>query len=553
MELPVGSAVNLALRGQYRAFSPDLCSGWLVSNGDPPLTPDGIAHFPNIYRRADCSEAGYEALTTAQPPHEEIGAFVNSYFSHLELQGLSADDSKAIYVAPDNLTPEARDDPERNNQLYARGEGQLRYVCMLPNGVAIAAKAGCAAGDPSGISGDGLRANVKNALSADGSRIYWTADTQGGFPGPGQIYLRENPYQEQSEVSAGKCTEPEKACTIAVSETVSKEPAHFYAASADGSKAIFSLHVSGAQISEDLYELDAAQGKSTLIAAEAKGVMGASEDLSRIYFATAKNLGGGGIEGKPNLYLYEAEEGGPGSYSFIATLTEEDIAGDSIPATALQPFRRTSRVGADGLHAVFVTTANPTGYDNADAKSGEADSEVYLYDAVAHKLVCASCNPSGARPLGHPSEQGGNDTGVSSEIPGWQSSLYPGRVLTDNGKRLFFESADALVATDTNGAGDVYEWEAPGEGDCTSTSPTFARADEGCVGLISSGQSQRASQIVDSSPDGSDVFIRTLSSLLPQDKGLVDIYDARVGGGFPARRIRRLRVKGKRARDSRAR
>ena len=29
------------------------------------------------------------------------------------------------------------------------------------------------------------------------------------------------------------------------------------------------------------------------------------------------------------------------------------------------------------------------------------------------------------------------------------------------------------------------------------------------------------------------MFFGTLSSLLPQDRGLVDIYDARVGGGFP--------------------
>ena len=41
-----------------------------------------------------------------------------------------------------------------------------------------------------------------------------------------------------------------------------------------------------------------------------------------------------------------------------------------------------------------------TGYDNHDAVSGVADEEVFLYDAQANKLVCASCNPSGARPRG---------------------------------------------------------------------------------------------------------------------------------------------------------
>ena len=250
---------------------------------------------------------------------------------------------------------------------------------------------------------------------------------------------------------------------------MNKERAHFYAASTDGSKAIFSLHVSGNPNNENLYEFDAAQGKSTLIAAEVRGVMGASEDLSRIYFATGKNLGGGAVEGKPNLYLYEDGEGGPGSYSFIAGVDEHVSS-----AIALFPFQRASRVSADGLHAAFMTTADPTGYDNADEKSGEADAEVYLYDAGAHKLICVSCNPSGARPLGrlHFTELGSAFSfGIASQIPGWQGSLYPGRVLSENGMRLFFESEDALVATDTNGVGDVYEWEAPGEGDCTAHEP----------------------------------------------------------------------------------
>src|SRR5258708_22948227 len=45
-----------------------------------------------------------------------------------------------------------------------------------------------------------------------------------------------------------------------------------------------------------------------------------------------------------------------------------------------------------------------TGYDNRDARDGQPDQEVYLYDAFAGegsgKLVCASCNPTGARPAG---------------------------------------------------------------------------------------------------------------------------------------------------------
>ena len=41
-----------------------------------------------------------------------------------------------------------------------------------------------------------------------------------------------------------------------------------------------------------------------------------------------------------------------------------------------------------------------TGYDNRDANSGVPDEEVFLYDADTGRLVCASCNPTGARPVG---------------------------------------------------------------------------------------------------------------------------------------------------------
>lgn len=51
--------------------------------------------------------------------------------------------------------------------------------------------------------------------------------------------------------------------------------------------------------------------------------------------------------------------------------------------------------------------------------------------------------------------------------------------------------------------------------------------------LISSGQSSEDSTFLDASADGSDVFFSTAESLVAQDFGLIDIYDARVGGGLP--------------------
>ncbi len=151
------------------------------------------------------------------------------------------------------------------------------------------------------------------------------------------------------------------------------------------------------------------------------------------------------------------------------------------------------------------------------------------------ELVCASCNPSGARPAGRDAElQRPDAVWAAAQSPAGTTRSVPSpRALSADGRRLFFESTDALVPGDTNGAADVYQWEAPGEGSCKTTSPSYSPRNGGCVDLISSGQSARDSELHRRLPERRDVFFTTASSLVAADPGLIDIYDARVGGGFP--------------------
>jgi hypothetical protein len=337
-----------------------------------------------------------------------------------------------------------------------------------------------------------------------------------------------------------ECTEPEKACTLPLSTGA----AIFRGATPTGSKALFTE-------GEDLYQYEA--GSRTLMAHKVKGVMGASSDLSRIYLVSEEALAAGASAGKFNLYLHEAG----GGFRFVATLLEsgwqstpsraEDNASSDVRSISPFPVNRSSRVSGDGLHAVFMSESlalakKTTNYDNTDATSGQADSEVYLYDAGAEggsgKLLCISCNPSGARPQGAPlkTKDGAEEAWAAGLIPGWETQWYPSRVLSADGKRLFFESFDGLVARDTNGREDVYEWEqAAGGKECEEVgAETFVAGAGGCLSLISSGLSPGDSEFIDASASGSDVFFSTASSLLPQDYGLIDIYDAREGGGFPA-------------------
>jgi len=181
----------------------------------------------------------------------------------------------------------------------------------------------------------------------------------------------------------------------------------------------------------------------------------------------------------------------------------------------------TARVFADGTKLLFVSEARLTGFDNTDLNTGKADSEAYLYDASAASLTCVSCNPTNERPIGAATIPGAIANGTA---PG-STQAYKPRALSANGRRVFFDSADALAPTDTNSATpDAYQWEAQGEGSCTRPG--------GCISLISSGRSAGGGTFIDASADGSDAFFITDDSLVGADPGSLDLYDARVGGGF---------------------
>ena len=176
---------------------------------------------------------------------------------------------------------------------------------------------------------------------------------------------------------------------------------------------------------------------------------------------------------------------------------------------------------AGALILAFISSVEQLGYDNTDSNTFEPDSEVYLYDSNSQTLTCASCNPNGVRPSGPSSIPGAIANGSA---PG-ATRTYKPRALTDDGRRLFFDSADELVLQDSNSASDVYEWEAQGVGSCEKPG--------GCVQLISDGRSPNPAPFIDASADGTDVFFLTDDSLVGSDPGSADLYDARVGGGFP--------------------
>jgi hypothetical protein len=523
------SNIEGVTENRYKAFSANLCQGWLVLTAPPLLAPGAVVGKSELYRRELCGggeEGSYEALAGT-----DAGAALEPV-----MQGASADGGETVLLA--------KDLSEAGWRAYYASEGGLAPVCILPSGAPSAGN--CSAGwSRAGVAKEGTRplerlATLTNAISEDGSKVYWT-DFGEGSAKYGQVYLRENPGEEQSALSGETCTEPEKACTVAVSGTKTSKASQFLAGSADGTKALF--EVREGTLEGRLFEFSLG-GATREVAGKVIGLAAASEDLSRIYFVSEEALAPEATAGRPNLYLDEG-----GQKNFVATLSRTDV-GANLPSDAdPEGVFHAARATPDGSALAFISTEPLSGYDNTDQQSklscgerdgsreGTCDSEVFLYEAEAGKLVCVSCNPGGARPRGRVVQVTGNrgtlDTAASLAMP--TTSLYLPRSLSANGKRLLFNSFDPLVPGDDNGAEDAYEWEAASSrAECEEKgAELYLPAAEGCLSLISSGQSAEDSELLDASESGDDAFFATSASLLARDPGLIDIYDARVGGGFP--------------------
>ena len=523
---------------EFMAFTPDLCSAWLVDYQDPPLVEGAAQGYPNLLRRDNCAPGvgALEALTVPEPP--PLPAETDSkYVYPKSVQAVTPDGAHALFTAVAQLSPEAA--PCCAKQLYDRFAGKARLVSVLPNGEAAATAVGVNA-----EAGSGWEGSLAGALSADGERAYWSLQSS--------IYLREHPGQGRV---AGECDPAGlNACTREVSEQgPGYGGAMFWAATPDGSAALFT-QFNKASSADELRLYDAESKTSLLIAPDVRGVAGHGDDLQRVYFVSNLAIAGAGanspwgdeaLAGKPNLYLWQAAEGG-GETSFVGTLVEGEV-GQFEPGATFRPYdlaanftyQRATRASADGAVLAFDSRAPLTDYDNT-APDGRPAVEVHRYDAETGELTCVSCNPSGARPTTRelrepyttPMEDHPTKVTAAAWIPTWEHPTHASGVLSADGSRLFFNSNDALLPRDTNGAPDVYQWEAAGTGACSAASPSYLPQRRGCIDLISSGQSPAGSEFWEADADGSDVFFNTAQSLVSTDPGLIDLYDARIGGGY---------------------
>jgi len=450
------------------------------------LSPEAPLGYQDLYLQSSDDPADLTALLgEAQFFSRSSGQFQIRY------AGASEDLSRIFFEANDALTeatpfaPEAIDGGANKFNLYEWHEGQVSLVNVLPDGTTK----------------PGASFSVANAhaVSKDGTRVFFSTES-------GQAYLREN-GETTKEITTGGTPDPGK----------------FRAAATNGSAVLLANgHLHSTEGSEET--IDLTQGKGGF-----EGLVGQSEDLSHVYFIDTEMLdetpntqGEEAEKGKLNLYAWSQGEG----TRFVGRLVAEDGTGD----WASLPGERTAEASPNGRWLAFLSKATLTGYDNTGPvchlnnpppHSPGPCQEAFLYDSATGKLVCASCNPSGERPLGRSFL-----TVLGGATAGGASLTRPqSRYLTDEG-RLFFDSRDSIVLADTNnGVEDVYEYEPNGAGTC--------EREAGCVRLISAGTGVVDSNFLAMDESGENVFFTTRDQLTLKDKDqLIDLYDAREGGGI---------------------
>jgi hypothetical protein len=526
------------------------------------------------------------SLATIVPYTEaETGPTVPAFV----LAGVSHDGGQVFF---ESRVPLGSGAPVGQQDLFVwdRATGHISVVGVLPAGEGgERAPEGSFAGPyrwwENRLSAGGVIDNFyvaeEHAISESGDRAYFTA------AGTGQLYLRSG--LDGSSPSTVRVSAP----MAGVSDPDGPLPAAFQMATPDSSVALFlsSEHLTEnattgpSDEGKDLYRYEVSTGQLVDLVsdatdangAEVQGVLGMSKDASVVYFVANGVLAPGATlgtcslaegGGTCNLYRYSSTSG-TSHITFIARLggsSANRLNGDarnwspsSVRAGTLsQMLEPTARVSADGGTLLFRSYEPITGYDNqgceafAEPHAEGRCPEFYRYSAATNETVCVSCSPTGVPPVGPPSLRSRVvDVFAAGGVTGTLATQT--RNLSADGNRIFFETPDALVPADVNGESgcvfhsttnpaenncqDVYEWEAPDAGDptdtCTVVSGAYVPSAAGCLYLISSGQSSTSSNIADIDETGENVFFFTESQLVPVDKDrLVDVYDARVGGGL---------------------
>lgn len=494
-----------------------------------PLTDDAdVAGVANLYTREDLRQPGagaWQLLTGAAAQLAPIAVGTDRPY----LAGASADLRHAIFESRLALTSDAA---PGNPMLYKVDDGVVRLLAP-----AATCPGGAVPSAPCSIAGAGATALrlTARAISDDGARVElaWpvsatTNSVSTSAAAPSGLYQ----FDDHGTPDPADDT----LTQVDVSEKVPPDPpqaSRFETASSDGERVFFT---SEAQLTGTpgsglyLWRRTPAPGAGhlTLIGGGAgTAAIGASDDGRRVYFvAPGQLLPGGPAVSEDGVYLWQDDGSPDGALSFVGGISFSDANAND---NARYPWNLTpdvARVTPDGSE-LLLEVSDGSGLApaadhgsctvrNPDNSSNGRCSELYVYRAqdstpLAPDVVCASCGPAGGPATASAFVNVREGAGAS------QTTWHLSRALSDDGHRVFFSTAQALVPEDVDGSADVYEYDVP----------------SGTVRLLSSGRDAADSWFVDASTSGDDVFFTTRAQLVGWDVDQAyDLYDTRVGGGF---------------------
>jgi hypothetical protein len=508
-------------------LSPDLSRG--IFRAWSPLTAaPNVLEVENLYLREDLRTPGaglYRLLTDAPAPLDPIAASTERPY----VAAATDDLEHVLFESRLPLVPGTN----RGNQILYKAHGGV-VTALVAGTTCPAVREPAVTTAPCSGAGLGVSAlrRTERTLSADGSRVIFTAPVAGGGSvqtAPGAESLLYQHDDQGTPTTADDTVVQVNASEKAVPSGL--QAAFFLTASTSGERIFFTTreHLTDTPGSGlYLWRRVPTGGKHLTLIAEANdpAVVGASEDGRRVYFtALGQLVPGGPALRQYGLYLWQDAEGPPGgTLSFVGALP----IGDVLTNVNGQPWSlipRVSRVTPDGRIMLF-TASDGSGLapgrdhgscpSNPSATSNGRCSQLYLYRAdgstpLAPNIVCVSCPPSGAGTA----NAFVNVRAGAGASPG---TTHLSRALTDDGRRVFFSSAQALMAGDANGKVDAYEYDVP----------------SGRLQLLSDGRDADDAWFLDASATGDDVFFITRARLVGWDVDQAyDLYDARVGGGFP--------------------
>jgi hypothetical protein len=540
-----GASVNGITNGDREPsyvgeFTPDLSKATYLSPASLSEEGPNVDGIWNLYRREDLLVPGlgtYRLLSDAATPQSPfpVGQSSGEDTESPHIVGASTDLSHVVFESPRNLTVDAAA-LGAGPRLYESADGAVRLVGVLPSSEG---------GGPSiAQAGQGFSIlsliYVRPVVSANGSRVLFTAPPFDRLRVGGRLYLRDDhETTDPSDDTTVRVSASEKTNDAGPggSDPAGTQPATFWGASKQLSQVFFT---STEALTDDApstessvqklyrYDLDAPAGQRlTLLSVDqnggdgivngADGVIGVSDDGSYVYFIGSNQLvAGRPIAATSRIFLWHE-----GQVRQVAAINSGVEANRILGEFGVAESGKWARVSADGRHLVFVSEGTPdqTGNDQGTTCTTYASSrclEVYVYSAgPEERLQCASCDPAGTRATADADFNARRaDTLITRTI---SVDSYLNHALSASGGRVFFTTAERLSAYDQNDDPDVYEFDSA----------------TGRVHLLSGGRPQASSYFLDASSEGRDVFFATRDTLLAADENEnVDVYDARIGGGF---------------------